>query len=227
MRLLFLILLLANVAAFGYVRYAESRAGADAQIGLLQISPDKVKLLSPGRQPPAERKDTAAATASQPQPSLVCLEWGGFTADDVARAAAALGKFELGDKVSQRVSADAGWWVYVPPLKTKAEADKKAGGVKALGISDLHVVQGNDEWRFAISLGVFKTEGNAHNYLAQLKQKGVRSAVVGPRGATSSMFVIRDPGDAIAAKIAGLKPEFPAAQLKATACADAAQAKNQ
>jgi hypothetical protein len=225
MRLLFLILLLANVAAFGYVRYAESRAGGDAQIGLLQISPDKVKLLSPGQPPPAERKDTAAATASQPQPSLVCLEWGGFTADDVARAAAALGKFELGAKLSQRESAD-GYWVYIPPLKTRAEADKKAGEVKALGIGEFNVVQDNSQWQFAISLGEFRTEEAATNHLSLLRQKGVRSAVVGPRGATSSMFVIRDPGDAIAAKIAGLKPEFPAAQLRATACADAAQAKD-
>lgn len=226
MRLLFLLLLLANVAAFGYVRYAESRAGADAQIGLLQISPDKVKLLSPGRQPPAERKDTAAATASQPQPLLVCLEWGGFTADDVARAAAALGKFELGDKLSQREASEA-YWVYIPPLKTKAEADRKAGEVKALGVGDFSVVQDDSQWRFAIGFGEFKTEEAATNHLALLRQKGVRSAVVGPRGATSSTFVIRDPGDAIAAKIAGLKPEFPAAQLKATACAEAAQAKNQ
>ncbi len=49
MRLLFLILLLANVAAFGYIRFAESRAGADAQNAPLQISPEKMKLLKPGR----------------------------------------------------------------------------------------------------------------------------------------------------------------------------------
>ena len=55
MRLLFLILLLANVAAFGYIRFAESRSGADAQNALLQISPEKMKLLKPGR------KDKAAA----------------------------------------------------------------------------------------------------------------------------------------------------------------------
>jgi hypothetical protein len=225
MRLLFLILLLANVAAFGYVRYAESRAGADAQIGLLQIRPDKVKLLSPGRQPPAERKDTAAATAPQPRPSLVCIEWGGFTADDMARAAAALGKFELGDTLSQRETSEA-YWVYIPPLKTKAEADKKMGELKMLGIGDFNVVQDSDQGRFAISLGVFKTEENAHNYLAQLKQKGVRSAVIGPRGATRRTFVIRDPGDAMVAKIAALKTDFPNAQLKAAACADAAQTKN-
>ena len=47
MRMLFLILLLANLIGFAYIRYAESRAGADAQIALLQISPEKLKLLKP------------------------------------------------------------------------------------------------------------------------------------------------------------------------------------
>ena len=225
MRLLFLILLLVNVVAFGYIRYAESRAGADAQIALLQISPEKVKLLKPGA-PPAARKDPAAAApGAQPQPALVCLEWGGFAAEDAARAAAALAKFELGDKVSQRDGGDS-YWVYVPPLKSKADADKKVSEVKGLGIRDFYVVQDNSQWRFAISLGAFKTEEAAGNYLAQLRQKGVRSAMAGPRGTQSSIFVIRDPGDAIAAKIAELKTDFPNAQLKATTCADALAAKN-
>ncbi|MBI4191058.1 MAG: SPOR domain-containing protein [Betaproteobacteria bacterium] len=225
MRLLFLILLLANVAAFGYIRYAESRAGADAQIALLQISPEKVKLLKPGAKPSAEPGDMGAAAVSQPQPLLVCLEWGSFAAEDATRAAAALARLEIGDKVSRRETGDS-YWVYIPPLKTKAEADKKASEVMALGIGDFLVVQDDDQYRFAVSLGVFKTEEAANGYLAQLRQKGVRSAVVGPRGTKGSLFVIRDPGDAVALKIAGLKTEFPAAQLKATACADALAARN-
>ena len=224
MRLLFLVLLLANVAAFGYIRYAESRAGADAQIALLQISPDKVKLLKSGTQAPAERKDKARA--APPLPALVCLEWGGFAAEDVARAAATLAKLDLGDKVSQRESGES-YWVYIPPLRTKADADKKRGELKAFGVSDFSIVQDASQWRFAISFGEFKTEEAANTYLAQLRQKGVRSAVVGPRGALSSIFVIRDPGDALAAKIAELKVDFPNAQLQATACADALAAKNQ
>lgn len=225
MRLLFLILLLANVAAFGYIRYVESRAGADAQISMLQISPEKVKLLKAGSPPPAERKDKAAASAP-PLPGLVCLEWGSFGAEDVTRAAAALAQFELGDKLWQRDSAD-GYWVYIPPLKTKAEADKKAGELKALGVAEFIVVQDDIQYRFAVSLGSFKTEEAADNHLAQLRQKGVRSAVVGPRGARRSIFVIRDPGDAAAAKIAGFKTDFPAATLKATACAEPVAAKSQ
>jgi cell division septation protein DedD len=220
MRLLFLILLLLNAVAFGYIRFAESRAGADNQIALLQIAPEKMKLSKPGAPAPD------AKNAARPQPGLVCVEWGSFASDDVARAAAALGKLALGDKVSQREGGDS-YWVYIPPLKTRAEADKKAAEVKARGVSGFAVMQDADQWQFAISLGVFKTEDAANNYLVQLMQKGVRSALVGARGAKTSTFVIRDPGDPMAAKIAELKAEFPNAQLKATTCADAQQtAKN-
>lgn len=221
MRLLFLIVLLANVVAFSYLQYAEGRAGADAQIALLQINPEKMKLLKAGAAASASRREKAAAVPG----TEACLEWSGFGADDVARAAAALAKFELGDKLVQRDTSD-GYWVYIPPLKSKAEADKKTAELKSLGIGEFYVVQDSSQWRFAVSLGIFKTEEAAGNYLAQLKQKGVRSAVVRPRGTPSSVFVIRDPGDAIAAKIAELKSDFPNAQLKAAACADALAAKN-
>ena len=223
MRLLFLIVLLANVAAFGYIRFAESRVNADAQIALLQISPDKMKLLKSGAPPPA-RKEQGAAT--RPQPALVCLEWGAFAADEMARATAALAKFALGDKVSQRENGES-YWVFIAPLKTRADADKKAGELKNRGVTDFSVVPDNDPAQLAISLGVFKTEEAATNHLGQLKQKGVRSAVVGPRGVKTGTFVIRDPGDATALKIAGLKADFPGAELKATTCADTQTAKNQ
>ena len=224
MRLLFLILLLANLVGIAYIRYAESRAGAAAQIALLQVNPEQVKLQKPQGK---DKKTAAALPSSAPQPALVCLEWGRFAAEDAPRAAAALARFDLADKLSQREVSDGGWWVYLPPLKTKADADQKAGEIRALGISDLYVVQDNNQWRFAISLGVFKTADAANNYLAQLGKKGVRQLASGPRGTLSSTFVIRDPGDAIAAKIAGLTADFPDAQLKATACADALAAKSQ
>ncbi len=224
MRLLFLLLLLANVAAFGYVLYAEGRAGADAQNLMLQISPEKLKLLRPAPPQPAERKDKGAAVAP-PLPSvLVCLEWGSFAAEDAARAETALAQFELGDKLTQRASGDGGWWVYIPPLKTKADADKKAAEARGLGVGDLYVVQDNNAFRFAISLGAFKTEEAAGNYLAQLRQKGVRSAAAGPRSVKTITFVIREPGNALAARLVELKADFPAATLRATACDDSQQA---
>lgn len=217
MRLLFLILLLANVAAFGYIRYSGSRSSADAQIAMLQIGPEKLKLLNPGTAPSDSRGRSAL-------PPLVCLEWGSFAAEDAARAAVALSGLGLSDKLSQREGSES-YWVYIPPVKTKAEADKKAAEVKALGFSDISVVLDNSQWQFAVALGEFSSAEAADIFLAQVRQKGVRSAVIGPRGAKNSTFVIRDPADAIAAKLAELKTDFPAAQLKATVCAEAVASK--
>ncbi len=202
---LFLILMFANLL-FGYFQYEKSRAdaGNSAQIGLLEINPDKVKLVKEGARPPR-------------LPSA-CLEWGSFAGDDVARATAALAKLQLGDKFTQRDN-DPDYWVYIPPLKTKADAEKKAVELKARGVTDFLIVQDEGPWQFAMSLGIFKTEDAATNYLAQLRKKNVRSAVAAPRGAKTSTFVIRDPGDAGAQLAALNKTDFPTAQLKAVACA--------
>ena len=219
MRLLFLILVLLNAVAFGYIRFAESRAGADNQLSLLQIAPEKMKLVKPGA------ATSPRSDASRAQPRLVCLEWGGFAAEESAKAGSALEKVGVADNVSQRETAET-YWVYIPPLKTRAEADKRAGELKARGITEVAVMPENDQWKLALSLGLFKTEEAANNYLGQMREKGVRSAVAGRRAARSLTFVIRDPGDAAAEKIAALKTEFPAAQLKVTTCADALTAKN-
>lgn len=217
MRLIFLLALLANVATFAYLRYADSRSGADAQIALLQISPDKVKLVKAG--------PLTAAGREKPALSAACVEWGGFGADDAPKAIAALAKLDLGNRLSQRDST-GNYWVFIPPLKSRADAEKKAAEVRALGIADLYVVLEAGPSQFAVSLGVFKTEEAANNYLAQLRPKGVRSAIVAPYVMAATTFVIREPGDAVTLKLAELKAEFPDATLKAVACADAQSAKN-
>ena len=117
-------------------------------------------------------------------------------------------------------------WIAALTALSAAEAEKKTGELKARGISEFTVVQNDEQWSNAIALGEFKTDEAANTFLAQLRQKGVRSAVVGQRAAKSVTFVIRDPGDAQAAKLAGLKNDFPGAQLKVTPCADALTAKN-
>ena len=213
MRTLFLLFLLANVATFAYIHFVEGRAGADAQIALLQISPEKVRLMKAGAVPPAANREKPALSA-------VCVEWGPVSGEDVARAGAALAKLDLGNRISQRELGDS-YWVHIPPLRSRADADKKANEVRGLGIGDFFVVQEPGPAQFAISLGIFKTEEAANNYLAQLRPKGIRSAIVAPYGAVATMFQIREPGDAVTMKLAELKAEFPAAALKAVNCAEA------
>jgi hypothetical protein len=218
MRLLFLFILLANVAMFAYLRNADGRAGADSQIALLQISPDKVKLVKAGVVGPAANRE-------KPPLAAVCVEWGAFSADDAARAAGALAKFDLGDRLSRRDTGES-YWVHIPSQKSRADAEKKASELRALGIADFYIVQEAGPMQFAISLGVFKAEEAANNHLAQLRPKGIRSAIIAPYGAVATTFVIREPGDATTMRLAELKSEFPGAALKAVACTDTQNAKN-
>ena len=68
--------------------------------------------------------------------------------------------------------------VHVPPLPSKAAADKKAAEIRQLGITDFHVVTGEGPARFSIFFGQFGNEQAANEFLAGLASKGVRSARV-------------------------------------------------
>ena len=58
-------------------------------------------------------------------------------------------------KLSRKVvpGESSGWWVYIPALPGKAEAEKKAGELRNLGVSDFFIVQEGVS-RHAISLGI-------------------------------------------------------------------------
>jgi hypothetical protein len=115
----------------------------------------------------------------------------------------------------------------VPPLKTKPETDRKVGELKALGVGDFSIVQDAGQWRNAISLGTFRTEEAAQGYLARLKERGVRSAVVERRESFPKhiAFLVREPDEALVARLATLQQEFPASELKATQCPASTAAK--
>jgi len=213
MRLLFLMLLLINIAAIGYIRFAERRAGADDQAALLQINPDKVKLLKPATAPAGDTQKSSSLPAAQ----RACLEWGTFSPDDSPRVAAALTALQPPLKVSQRQSDDT-YWVHIPSLRTRADALNTASQLKARGVGNSFVVQDRDPANFAISLGEFKNEAGASAYLAELAQKGVRSAVISPRAMKTTTFIIDDPGDALASRITQLTSDFPTARLTAVSC---------
>jgi hypothetical protein len=99
MRAAVLILILVNVALFGYARLdraAQSEAGRLQQ----QVDPDRIKLLSP-QQVAALGPAKVAALAD------VCVEWGPFADADRARAQADIEPLALGRLVSERqVPAD-------------------------------------------------------------------------------------------------------------------------
>src|SRR5262249_31045735 len=111
--------------------------------------------------------------------------WGSFTLTDVSRAEKTLEPLALGGKLGQkRTEETAGFWVFIPPQKAtnqRQAALRKAAELRNLGVEDYFVVQEEGQHRWALSLGVFRTEEAAQARLATLRAQGVRTAIVGVR----------------------------------------------
>ncbi len=225
MKRLFWLLLLVNLVFFAFVQWGGVLTGEDKNMpNRPPLNAEKIKLLeaSPAAQatvsPPSAVPD---ATQVQPAGAAVCLEWGKFSGTDFVRASAALASLNLGNKLAQRqVEYNSGYWVYIPPAKTRAAADKKIVELKALGVGDYFIMQEPGKWHNAISLGVFKTGEAAHKFLDSLKAKGVKAAVVGERQSKLrfTVFILRNLDVAVVAKVAALQQEFGGSELQSPAC---------
>ena len=190
MRVAFLVLLLANLALYTWLRYGTSEA---EPVPLSrQIAPDKLKVVAPAglppvsavTKPPTPAPAPAAAPAS-PVTSVACIEWGSFTIADASRAEQALEPLALGPRLAQRRTEEqAGWWVFIPPQGNRQSALRKAAELKQLGVEEYFIVQEEGPLRWALSLGVFRTEESAQARLAALRGQGVRTARVGARDTT-------------------------------------------
>lgn len=218
MRLLFLVLLLANVALYAYTYVTRQQSDAAARFLQLQINPEKIRLArvtaasSPARPP---------AVVAAPAAPAACLEWGVFSGPAVERADEAIATLGLPDALVQRTVVDAGgYWVYIPPLKTKADVDKNIAALKEAGIADFFVVQGQTQWRNAISLGIFKNESSAKSFLASVNGKGISSATIGRREnfLKQIAYFVREPSQDTVGRLAELQREFRGSEVKAVAC---------
>ena len=180
MRLVFLALVLANVAFFAWSRhYAPDKAGGEPNPLARQVDPEKLGIVPPAQPLPPQPAPKPAALAPS---SIACLEWGSFTVNDYPRAQKALEPLGLGNRLAQRRTEEvAGWWVHIPSQGSRQAALRKSGELKALGVEDYFIVAEDGEWRWALSLGVYRTEEAAHARLAGLRAQGVRTAVVAPR----------------------------------------------
>lgn len=197
MKTLVFVLVLANLLFLAYSEgYFGRPENPDATRVEQQINPESIRIVAHG-EPPAARsaEDKPApemvAVKEAPAPEA-CLTWNGLSVKDADRLAALVGeKFSDFKLARHAVPTEGGsWWVFIPPLANKGDADKKAAELKHMGVDDYFVVQDSGPNRFAISLGVFSSETGAGDRLAALKAKGVRSAKLGPRAGKDALHVI-------------------------------------
>jgi SPOR domain len=226
MRILFLLLLAANLALLAWFQHFPALDGAvDPDPARRQISPEKMRVLrdrepagfaaapNPGAKPAA----SPAAVPGAPAAPGACSEWGGFAIAEAPKAEQALAPLALGARLVQRRSDEtAGWWVFIPPQGNRATALKKTAELKALGIDDYFILQDEGKMRWAVSLGIFSTEEAARNRLEALRAKGVRSAQTGERDTAVSKiwFQVRGADAALLAKLRESAQGFPGTEVR-------------
>jgi len=226
LKFIFWSLLAVNAALFaygqGYLGHFSGNEREPARL-LNQLNANQLTIVSAERagHPPAAAGGADAASApaegkAAPQP-LACVEIGSFVIADARRFEARLAALELGDRQSRRNlpgTEISSYIVHIPPLGSKEAADKKAAELRALGVTNYFIMSDNTPMRWAISLGVFKSESAAQNQLAALVKQGVRSARVTPRMSGSKLlaFQFRDVDAELQGKLEQIRADFPNTQ---------------
>jgi SPOR domain len=245
-RILFLLLLAANLAFFAWLRFmAPADPALDPRPMTQQLEPGKLRIVTepelaqivaappaaaqtPAAKPAASAAPasaaTAAASATVPKPAppapepgpLACVEWGSFSPQDAPRAEQRLEPLALGARLAQfRGEETATWWVFIPPQPNRATAQKKAAELKKLGVDDYFVVQEEGKLRWALSLGVFRSEEAARARFEALRARGVRSAQVARRETRvpKVWFQVRTVDGALNARLQEIARDFEGATL--------------
>ncbi|PJJ21167.1 Sporulation related domain-containing protein [Janthinobacterium sp. OK676] len=190
-----------------------------------QLQAGKLTLLTqeqataPAAPPAADQAAKPAAAAPAAPTSYACTEVGNFLLADGRRFEAQVAALDLGDRQSRRNVAGqdiSSYMVYIPPQGSKEGADRKAGELKQLGVTNYFIMNESSPLRWGISLGVFKSETSAQNQLASLNKQGVHSARVAPRYSASKQFAyqFRDLDAATRARLEKIKAQFPEQELR-------------
>lgn len=222
LKLIFWSLLALNGALLAYGQgYLGHFSGNEHEPARLanQLNADKLAVI------PAERATAAAnsaspASAAKAADPVACVEIGNFLIGDAHRFETLLTPLALGDRQSRHNlpgSEISSYIVYIPPQGSKEGADKKAGELRQLGVTNYFIISDTPALRWAISLGVFKTETAAQNQLAQLMKQGVRTARVAPRMSGSKLlaYQFRDVAPDLKTKLDALRASFPNTETRA------------
>jgi hypothetical protein len=184
-----LLLALANLGGFSHA------PGGEPERLSSQLHPEKLRLLkvseadekkpsepaTPAAEPDASASAAPAASTSPAAATAdaACVRWTGLTqaqADELGEKAKAAGL----KSSTESTTTPNSWWVHLPQQPDRAGAEKKAGELQRLGVTEYFIDPNN-----AVSLGLYKSEEAAKRALDQLKGKGVQTARIDVRGTSS------------------------------------------
>jgi len=212
MRIVVLLLLLANLALLAYTRLDAATVGEGARLAE-QVDPDKIKVLTP-------QQVASLGPAKMASLADVCAEWGPLSDAERVKAVSELDLLQLGKLLTQRkVDVDSAFWVNVGPFATRGAAEKRVGELRNQGVTDMSAVDAG-RGQYVVSLGIFRTELAARARADALAREGVKAARVEPRqqAFSQTMLVVRDPQQAAVARLKDLQSQYPGSDLKFGAC---------
>ena len=167
-----------------------------------QLAPERMQQLTPtqARQAaqsaaPAPQAEVAAplpepapepAPAPVPRNLVACVQAGPFSTADARRFEARVARLGLAPRQSridmpyQEVTSRL---VYLPPNGGREGAQRRVAELRERGVTNFFIMQNDTSpLRYAISLGVFKSDGAAQKLVADLQRQGVRGVRILPRG---------------------------------------------
>lgn len=150
---------------------------------------------------------------------LACVQAGPFSAADARRFEARVASLDLAARQSrvevpfQEVTSRL---VYLPPNGGREGAQRRSAELKERGVENFYIMQGDSPLRWAISLGVFKTDSAAQKLVAQLQRQGVRGVQVLPRGpqVMRAAYRYRAIEPAMRTRLAGIAGNYPGGELR-------------
>lgn len=232
MKLVFLLLLLLNIALLAWQqgvfgRFAES--GREPERMTRQMQPDRFRVLNEkevqelrerASQSRAAAASTAGTSTAPAAPDLsvsqACVEFGDFIGTDVSRVEAALLQLGLGSRQTARQVEIPGLFiVYLPPYKTRAEAERVAADLNQRGVKDMMILS-DGPLRLGISLGAFRDAELARAHAAAVEKLGVKNVRVSdkPNPIMATRYQLRELDVPAAQQLASIRKEFPAQSVR-------------
>jgi hypothetical protein len=157
-----------------------------------QLTPTQARQAAASAAPPPQAEVAAPLPEPAPAPAPVirnlvaCVQAGPFSTADARRFEARVARLGLAPRQSridmpyQEVTSRL---VYLPPNGGREGAQRRVAELRERGVTNFFIMQNDTSpLRYAISLGVFKSDGAAQKLVADLQRQGVRGVRILPRG---------------------------------------------
>jgi hypothetical protein len=203
LRALVVLLLLANAAfcawSLGWLDDVVGvRAQGDREPGrmALQVDPELIHLLAPPQAPtpPASAASAVQVSTRGDAAANACLEAGPLLPTQIGTATAALQTVLPAERwTSLRNEVPGVWIVYMGRYTERETRQKKIDELRRLNVA-FEDIRGIPELSDGLSLGRFTERAAADKALADLSQRGVRTARVAQLSPATTLYTLRVDG---------------------------------